>query len=103
MLVTHDRGQTSCRLRVFYRDISGRPTDGRRAANGFATSRAHSMKSLVTGLRVRFFRVMIPTGQGGLGKSTGKGLSGGKFVPSCNNDPDIARRNGPPARSAKSK
>ena len=61
------------------------------------------MKSLVTGLRVRFFRAMIPTGHGGLGNSTGKALSGGKFVPSCNKDPDIARRNGPLARSAQSR
>src|SRR5262245_41742446 len=80
-----------------------RPTDGWRAANGFTTSRKHSMKSLVTGLRVRFFRVMIPTGQGGLGKSTGKILSGGRCVPSCSKDTDIARTNGPLARSAKSK
>src|SRR5215510_1842152 len=80
-----------------------RPADGWRAASGFTTSRAHSMKSLVTGLRVRFFRIMIPTGQGGLGKSIGKTLSGGRSVRSCNKDPDIARTNGPLASSAKSK
>jgi hypothetical protein len=33
-------------------------------ASGFTTSRAHSMKSFASGLRVRFFKRMIPTGQG---------------------------------------
>ena len=33
-----------------------------RFINGFATCRALSIKSLVTGLSVRFFKVMIPTG-----------------------------------------
>ena len=45
--------------------ISPRPTECR-AANGLATSRAHSMKTLVIGLCVRFCSVMTPTAQGGL-------------------------------------
>ena len=50
-------------------------------ASGFTTSRAHSMKSFASGLRVRFFKVMIPTGNGGMGSVTGKTLSGGRFEP----------------------
>src|SRR5262249_2221057 len=48
----------------------------------FATSRAHSIKSLVTGLRVRFFKVMIPTGQTGMGSITGNTFTRGIFAPS---------------------
>ena len=39
------------------------------------------MNSFTSGLRVRFFKVMIPTGQGGMGSVTGKTLSGGRFQP----------------------
>jgi hypothetical protein len=40
--------------------------------SGFATSRAVSMKSRATGLSVRFFRVMIPTGARACCSLTGK-------------------------------
>src|SRR5690348_17247867 len=43
-------------------------------ARGFETSRAVSMKSRATGLSVRFFSVMIPTGTAAYGSSTGKTL-----------------------------
>src|SRR5436305_1925625 len=42
-----------------------------RLANGLATSRAHSIKSLTAGLRVRFFRVKIATRCGGTPRSIG--------------------------------
>ena len=41
---------------------------------GFATSRAQSMKSCATGVRVRFFNVMIPTPPAFLAKSIGRTL-----------------------------
>jgi hypothetical protein len=44
--------------------------------NGFAISRAVSMKRLASGLSVRSFKVMKRTGATGLGKSTGKTLRG---------------------------
>ena len=37
-------------------------------ASGLATSRARSINSCTTGLTVRLFRVMIPTGQGGIAR-----------------------------------
>src|SRR5262245_51018263 len=40
-------------------------------ANAFETSRAHSMKRSTTGLKVRFFNVMIVTSHGRVGTSTG--------------------------------
>src|SRR5215510_15087406 len=79
-----------------------RPTDAR-GANGFTTSRAHSMKILETGLCVRFFKLMIPTGQGGDRKSTGKTLRGGRCVPNRSKEPGIVWRNGPLASSAKNR
>ena len=48
-----------------------------RRASGFASWRALPMKSCATGLIVRFLTVMIPTGNDGVGNSTGKILSGG--------------------------
>src|SRR5262249_44690491 len=69
-------------------------------ANGLVTSRAHSMNSLVTGLCVRFFKVMIPVGVGGMGNRMGKTLSGGKCLASCRTEPGNIARNGPPASSA---
>ena len=42
-----------------------------RSARGLATSRAHSMKICATGLMVRFFKRIMPTGAGRLGNSTG--------------------------------
>jgi hypothetical protein len=44
--------------------------------SGFASSRAQLMKSCAIGLSVRFFKVMIPTGNGIPGVSTGSALSG---------------------------
>ena len=44
-------------------------------AKGFATARACSMKSCATGLNVRFFNVMIPTGPVRTGNSTGSTLN----------------------------
>ena len=41
-------------------------------ARGLATSRAVSMKSCATGLSVRFFRVIIPTGARACCSFTGK-------------------------------
>src|SRR5215475_8716952 len=43
-------------------------------ARGFATSRALSTKSWTTGLSVRFFRVIIPTGTRAYCSLTGKTL-----------------------------
>ena len=57
-----------------------------RRPSGFASWRALSMKSCATGLIVRFLTVMIPTGNDGAGKSTGKILSGGRFLPKCNKE-----------------
>src|SRR5215510_14015523 len=51
--------------------------------NGFTTSRAHSMKSCATGVGVRFFKVIIPTGNFATGKSTGTGLSDNLLAPKC--------------------
>ncbi len=72
--------------------------------SGFANSRAQSMNNRVTGLIVRFFMVMIPTGNGGMGNSTGKILSGGRFAPKRNKEsgkiPEKARlRPGGPSPS----
>src|SRR5262249_47264470 len=69
-------------------------------ANGFTTSRAQSMKSWVTGLSVRFFKVMIPTGHGGMGTFTGRTLSGGRFAPNRSIEPGKNPRKGPLASSA---
>jgi hypothetical protein len=72
-------------------------------ASGFTTSRAHSMNSFTSGLRVRFFKVMIPTGQGGMGSVTGKTLSGGRFEPNRKTVSETIARYGPFASSAFSK
>ena len=61
------------------------------------------MKSCATGLTVRFLTVMIPTGNDGVGNSTGKILSGGRFLPKCNKEPGKIPRNGPLAISAQSR
>src|SRR5215510_6277254 len=50
-------------------------------ASGFATSRAHSMKSFTAGVRVRFFNVMTPIDHGGTGRTTCKILSFGSVAP----------------------
>ena len=52
-----------------------------RFARGFTTSRALSMNRFVTGLSVRSFKVMMPTGHGRFGKSTGSTLSGANACP----------------------
>ena len=61
------------------------------------------MNSRVTGLIVRFFMVMIPTGKSGTGNSTGKILSGGRLAPKCNKEPGKIPRKGPLATSATTK
>src|SRR5712671_3169253 len=50
------------------------------ASVNFATSRAHAMNSCATGPRVRFFKVMIPTGRRVVGKWIGRRLSAGLYV-----------------------
>src|SRR5262249_51377080 len=46
------------------------------AASGFATSRAHAIKSCANGLSMRFFNVMIPTVRKMLNELIGNTLSG---------------------------
>src|SRR5262245_58520894 len=70
-------------------------------ANDLVASRANSMKSCTTGLSVRFFRVMIPAGQAGIGKLTGRTLSGG-IAPNRNKEPGtIARKDSLASRTLK--
>src|ERR1700730_16256894 len=66
--------------------------------NDCPISRAESTKSCATGLIVRFFKVMIPTGQGGTGSSTGTLLNGGRFVLSLSTESGIVTKNSPFAR-----
>ena len=56
MLVTHDPQRTLGLCHAF--------------ASGLASSRAQSMKRAAKGLKVRFFKVMIPTGRGRAGNFT---------------------------------
>jgi hypothetical protein len=58
------------------------------------------MNSRVTGPIVRFLRVIIPIGKGGVGSSTGKILSGGRFEPKRNKELGKIPRKGPLAMSA---
>ena len=69
--------------------------------NGFTTSRAQSMKSLTTGVSVRFFNVKMPTGRRGIGRSTGRTLSRGRFAPNRNSETGTVPKKGLRARSAK--
>ena len=73
------------------------------AAIDFATSRAQSMNSFATGLTVRFFTVMTPTGNGGMGNSTGKILNGGRCVPKRSKERGKIPTNDPLATSAQSR
>jgi len=57
-----------------------------RFTNGFVTSRACSMKSRATGLSVRFFNVMIPTGPGRTGNSIGSTLNDMRCGLNCRSD-----------------
>src|SRR5882757_1378993 len=66
-------------------------------ASGFATSRACSMKSVATGLSVRFFRVMTPIGVSAIRGSTGKALISGCRVGNRNADACKIVRNLPVA------
>src|SRR5262245_1426219 len=66
--------------------------------SGFATSRARSIKSCVTGLSARFLRVRIPIGTGGSGRSTGKTLNCGRVVGNFNRDVEKIERKRPVAR-----
>ena len=61
------------------------------------------MNSRATGLIVRFLRVMIPIGNGGMGNSTGKILSGGRFEPKRNREWGKIPRKGPLAMSAQTR
>src|SRR5436305_10119709 len=58
------------------------------------------MKSLVTGLSVRFFKVMIPTGQAGIGRVMGRTFRRGIFAPSRNIDAGNVAKTGSLANSA---
>src|SRR5262249_50158978 len=69
-------------------------------AIGFATSRAKSMKICATGVRVRFFNVMIPTDPRVVGKSIGRALIA-LFQPrNFNANSGAMVRNGPVATRA---
>jgi DNA invertase Pin-like site-specific DNA recombinase len=67
-------------------------------ASGFATSRAQSMKSCTTGVSVRFFNNMIPTGQGGIGRVTGSTWRCGRFAPNRSSEAGTVPKNGPLGR-----
>ena len=69
-------------------------------AIGFATSRAHWMKSCTTGLMVRFFKVMIPTGLCVVGNSTGNRLIAGLLAENFNTELGMIVRKRPVASSA---
>src|SRR5262249_10218011 len=74
-----------------------------RSPSGSVNSRAQSMNNCTTGLIVRFFRVIIPTGNGGMDNSTGNILSDGRFAPKRSNAPGKSPRKGPLAMRAQSK
>ena len=63
-------------------------------------SRAHAMKSCVTGLTVRFLTVTIPTGGGGPGSSTGSTFTARRPALNRNRERGKIARNGPLAISA---
>jgi hypothetical protein len=54
-----------------------------RVAIGFATSRAHSMKSFAVGFNTRFFSVKIPIGPLWAGNTTGNFLMNGCRIGNC--------------------
>src|SRR5262245_65990691 len=58
------------------------------------------MKSFATGVNVRFFNVMTPTGQGGIGRSTGKTLSRGTLAPNRSSEAGETPKKGPLGRRA---
>src|SRR5262249_57678198 len=58
------------------------------------------MKSFATGVSVRFFNVMTPTGQGGIGKLTGSTLRRGILAPNHSNEAGKAPKKGPLGRRA---
>src|SRR5665811_2335729 len=55
-----------------------------RRTSDFATSRALSIKSCVTGLSVRYFSVTIPLGTRAIGSSTGRTFSSKCWVGNIN-------------------
>src|SRR5436189_3983899 len=69
-------------------------------AKGFTTSRTPSIMSRTTGVSVRFFNVMIPTGNGGIGRSTGRTVKRGRFEPNFNSENGSVPKHGPLASSA---
>src|SRR5262249_7707323 len=71
--------------------------------NGLTTSRAQSMKSFTTGVSVRFRKVMTPTGQGGIRRSTGRTLSRGRLTPNRNSEAGRVPTYGPLGRLAQRK
>ena len=98
------------RLRT-YRCAAANARNGPKSAMRRSSSLHHSPchlaraidESFTTGVRVRFFSVMIPTGQGSIGRSTGKTLSGGRLAPNCNREAGIAPKKGPLGRKAQMK
>src|SRR5215475_13198705 len=56
------------------------------STNGLVTSRAQSMNSSATGLIIRRFKVMIPTGLGRAGSLTGKTLTAKFLAPNRSMD-----------------
>jgi hypothetical protein len=65
------------------------------AASGFERVRAQSIKSAATGLKVRFFKVTIPTGRGGIGNSMGRALNPRPLPTPLKNDPGRIDRKRP--------
>ena len=70
-------------------------------ASGRTTSRVHSMNNLAAGLRVRLFKVINPTGQGGIVRFTGKIFMDREFLKNRNIEPGSIARNGPLVSSAR--
>src|ERR1700752_4295324 len=58
------------------------------------------MNNFATGVSVRFFNVMTPTGQGGIGRFTGTTLSRGVSAPNRSNEAGKAPKKGPLGRRA---
>src|SRR6476660_6366243 len=70
-------------------------------ANGRTTSRVHSMNNLAAGLSVRLFKVINPTGQGGIVRFTGKIFMDREALKNRNIEPGSIARKGPLASSAR--
>lgn len=90
----------TCHERSFDQKLSGAPADHLLVANVLATSRAHPMKSFVTGLSVRFFSVTMPTAPAAIGRSIGNILSARRLPLKRTVDADRTVKNRPVAISA---